>query len=143
MFSGAIDATVSVSEQAQEQEKGLPGVMMSTDENIFALLYKLAMIKDSTIQASLRKLLHLIPSDPVVVEELDIGDDCDQLLASSSPKVSPRKAVNHIHRPDAAREILFRLLDPAGLHMSPLRVLYHLVSTVIQGVLYIRRPLFL
>ena len=70
--------------------------MMSTDENIFALLYKLSMIKDSTIQASLRKLLHLIPSDPVVLEELDIGDESDQLLASSSPKVSPRKAVNHI-----------------------------------------------
>ena len=125
--AGVIDATVgSVSEHAQEQEKGLPGVMMSTDENIFALLYKLSMIKDSTIQASLRKLLHLIPSDPVVLEELDIGDESDQLLASSSPKVSPRKAVNHIQRPDAAKEILFRLLDPSGLHMSPLRVLYNL-----------------
>ena len=32
----------------------------------------------------------------MVLEELDIGDESDQLLASSSPKVSPRKAVNHI-----------------------------------------------
>ena len=123
--SGVIDATISVSDQVQEQEKGLPGVMISTDENIFILLYKLATLKDSTIQASLRKLLHLIPSDPMVLGELDIGDN-DQLLASSSPKVSPRKAVNNIQRPDAAKDILYRLLDPSALHMSPLRVLYNL-----------------
>ena len=113
------------SRQIEEQEKVLPGVMMSMDPEIFSLLYRLSMLNDSTIQASLQQLLHLIPSDPHVLEELDNAEaEPVHAAADASPKISPRKKPNA--NTDIIRNIIFNLLDPNGLQMSPLRVLYHL-----------------
>ncbi len=115
----------SVQQQQEEVEKGLPGVMMSSDESIFTLLYRLALINDSNLQSTLRKLLHLVPSDPLVLEELKVVENEHvQFAADASPKVSPRKS--SASSPETAKDILLRLLDPSCLNMSSLRVLYNL-----------------
>ena len=56
----------------EEQEKNLPGVMMSNDPSIFPMLYKLsATSKDSATLSTLSKLFHKIPTDTNVIEEFE------------------------------------------------------------------------
>ena len=56
----------------EEQEKNLPGVMMSNDPLVFPTLYKLsATSKDSATLTTLSKLFHKIPTDTNVIEEFE------------------------------------------------------------------------
>ncbi|KAI9556016.1 hypothetical protein GHT06_018579 [Daphnia sinensis] len=54
-----------------EQERSLPGIVMANGGQVFTMLYQLSEINDLKIQETIRRLLHLIPTDPAVLEVLE------------------------------------------------------------------------
>lgn len=58
-------------QQALEQEKNLPAVIMAQDRQVFDILYQLVNFEELTVTARVRELLLLIPSDSGVIEILD------------------------------------------------------------------------
>ncbi len=125
--SSAVDARQSFWE---EQEKALPGVIMATGDRVFHMLYQLATLNDHNTVKVIKRLFHLIPTDPSVNEALD-GISSHTMMSSPlasadiSPKLSPRKAVMK-QTSEAAREQLAKLFDATSDNMSPFRVLYNL-----------------
>ena len=90
--SGGMDARQVMLE---EQEKSLPGVIISSEEKVFTLLYKMAMVQDSSTLKALRALFHLLPTDLSILEIFDCvtiecsSDKSGRSLASAdaSPKL--------------------------------------------------------
>ena len=90
--SGGIDARHAMLE---EQEKTLPGVIISSEEKVFTLLYKMAMVQDPSTLKALRALFHLLPTDLSILEIFDCvtiecsSDKSGRSLASAdaSPKL--------------------------------------------------------
>ena len=90
--SGGIDARHVMLE---EQEKSLPGVIISSEEKVFTLLYKMAMVQDPSTLKALRALFHLLPTDLSILEIFDCvtiecsSDKSGRSLASAdaSPKL--------------------------------------------------------
>lgn len=85
-----------------ELERNLPGVMIGQNSQVFKLLYQLAELGERRITRRVVALLHLIPTDPSVIDLVDsiAITDCPNLdsQASSamstpcaSPSPSPRK----------------------------------------------------
>ncbi|KAL1445773.1 hypothetical protein MTO96_044832 [Rhipicephalus appendiculatus] len=114
-----------------EQEKQLPGVVISSGGNVFEMLYQLASMDDPRIAEQVQTLLHLIPPDPAVIDALD------QICMKSSPATppvppprlsgSPKKSGSPAPRektPVGSDVVLRRLLDPNG--RNPFRLLYNL-----------------
>lgn len=115
-----------------EQEKQLPGVVISSGGNVFEMLYQLASMDDPRIAEQVQTLLHLIPPDPAVIDSLD------QMCIKSSPAVvplppprlsgSPKKSGSPAPREKTPVEgsdvVLRRLLDPSA--RNPFRLLYNL-----------------
>ncbi|ELT87807.1 hypothetical protein CAPTEDRAFT_215538 [Capitella teleta] len=126
-----------------EQEKMLPGVLMSSGGQVFDMLYQLADLDEPKITIRARNLLKLIPTDPSVQDALDsLGQKPASLRAASpeessprlSPRSSPRKYISSSvssspsgslqrHTP---QKLLKMLLDATQNGMSSFRVLYNL-----------------
>lgn len=113
-----------------ELEKVLPGVIIATGDRVFAMLYQLATLNDSNTLKAIRRLFHLIPTDPCVTDSLDSvsygAEASHQASADASPKMSPRKMLTSLPLPESAREHLSQLFDVTAPGKSPLRVLYNL-----------------
>ena len=114
----------------EEQEKSLPGVIIASEEKVFTLLYKMAMIQDPSTLLALRKLFHLLPTDFSILEifdcvNIECSDKSSLASADASPKLSPRKLTTSMN-PQAAKEKLFKLFDINSTGMSPFRLLYNL-----------------
>ncbi len=139
----------------EEAEKSLPGVIMASSGKVFPMLYQLASLNDPKIVKSVRKIVHLIPTDPTVQEVLDnVTLDATSKVAEvstteASPKLSPRRkkaapggvAGETLEReqqnqqqqqqqqkqPDSGRQItLWDMFDAKAEKMNPFRVLYNL-----------------
>ena len=83
---------------------------MASGGTVFSMLYQLASLDDSKTMQQIRRLVHLIPTDPSVVEALDAVSYHSSVLAASSssdharslavsaakasPKASPRRYAN-------------------------------------------------
>lgn len=115
-----------------EQEKQLPGVVISSGGNVFEMLYQLASMDDPRIAEQVQTLLHLIPADPAVIDALD---QICMKSSSTTPPVppprlsgSPKKSGSPAPREKTPVEgsdvVLRRLLDPNG--RNPFRLLYNL-----------------
>ena len=103
---------------------------MASGGRCFTMLYQLANLSDSRILQGIRRLIHLIPTDPSVSEALDAISyhSNTQPLASAdaSPKLSPRsKKVVPSNLEDAKKQ-LAELFDASAEGMSAFRVLYNL-----------------
>ena len=112
------------------QEKALPGVVMASGGRYFTMLYQLASLNDSRILQGIRRLIHLIPTDPTVSESLDAISyhSTKQPLASAdaSPKLSPRSKKVIPDNLEEAKKQLAELFDASAEGMSAFRVLYNL-----------------
>ena len=81
---------------------------MASGGQVFSMLYQLASLEDSKTMQQIRRLVHLIPTDPSVIEALDAVSYHSSVLAASSssdhharslavsaakasPKASPRR----------------------------------------------------
>ena len=103
---------------------------MASGGRYFTMLYQLASLNDSRILQGIRRLIHLIPTDPSVSDALDAISyhSTPQPLASAdaSPKLSPRsKKVSPSNLEDAKKQ-LAELFDASAEGMSAFRVLYNL-----------------
>lgn len=117
-----------------EQEKLLPGVVMATGGQAFDMLYQLATLDDANITAQVRILLHLIPTDPAVLDALDsisakkiIEIPSPSEVPKGSPRSSPKKF--NVTSPtreknDIPKETLKELFDVAT--QTPFKLLYNL-----------------
>ena len=83
-----------------ELERNLPGVMIGQNSQVFKLLYQLAELGERRITRRIVALLHLIPTDPSVIDLVDsiaTADAADSQASSAmstpcaSPSPSPRK----------------------------------------------------
>lgn len=119
-----------------EQEKQLPGVVISSGGNVFEMLYQLASMDDPRIAEQVQTLLHLIPPDPAVIDSLDqmctktssTANSSDAPPAPSKLSGSPKKSGSPAPRdkPEGPDVVLKRLLEPTSRNLSPFRLLYNL-----------------
>ena len=126
-----------------ETEKSLPGFVMASGGQVFAMLYQLATIyvdnTDKQMINGIRRLIHLIPTDPTINEALEsISYYSSPMAAASassagdaaSPKLSPRSqskvASSSSSNLEEAKSQLAKLFDAGAEGMSPFRVLYNL-----------------
>ena len=85
----------------EEQEKSLPGVIISSEEKVFTLLYKMAMVQDSSTLKALRALFHLLPTDLSILEIFDCvtiecsSDKSGRSLASADASPKLRLVLNN------------------------------------------------
>ena len=110
-----------------EQERNLPGVIMAEDGKIFSILYQLAEMDDSATIAGIRRLIHLIPTDSDISDNLDsVGYNSSPpaAAADASPKMSPR--INKKMRLPKSEDTLEKSFDASATGMCPFRVLYNL-----------------
>eukprot|EP00090_Calanus_glacialis_P047045 TRINITY_DN9530_c0_g1_i3.p1 TRINITY_DN9530_c0_g1~~TRINITY_DN9530_c0_g1_i3.p1 ORF type:complete len:2633 (-),score=502.34 TRINITY_DN9530_c0_g1_i3:271-7929(-) len=109
-----------------EQERSLPGVIMAEDGKIFSILYQLAEMDDSATIAGIRRLIHLIPTDSDISDNLDsVGYTSPPAAAAdASPKMSPR--INKKMRLPKSEDTLEKSFDASAPGMCPFRVLYNL-----------------
>lgn len=116
-----------------EQEKMLPGVVMAKGGEVFHMLYQLSELEEPKITKRVQKLLMLIPTDPAVLETLDILGQKNLKQGSSSEDVSagkssPRKSPNpstSIPR-QTPQDVMKALFDISAPDMTPFRILYNL-----------------
>lgn len=141
------DSSMRKSFTMEEGEKCLPGVIMASDVTVFNRLYQIAgSINDNRTLKGIRRLIHLIPTDPSVLDVLEgityHSDSSPRASADASPKLSPRNPKKLPSKPSAnleeAREQLSILLDANHPTMNPFRVLYNL--EVLSGRLMPTRP---
>ena len=112
-----------------EQEKTLPGVLMAEEGKIFTILYQLAETEDAATIAGVKRLIHLIPTDSNISDNLDmVGYRNPPEAADASPKMSPRvQRINKKMRlPSTDESCLTKLFDASGTGMNSFRVLYNL-----------------
>ena len=112
-----------------EQEKTLPGVLMAEEGKIFTILYQLAETEDAATIAGVKRLIHLIPTDSTISDNLDlVGYRNPPEAADASPKMSPRvQRINKKMRlPSTDESCLTKLFDASGSGMNSFRVLYNL-----------------
>ena len=113
-----------------EQERSLPGVMMGEEGKIFSILYQLAETEDPGTIAGVKRLIHLIPTDSNISDNLDcVGyRNSPPEAADASPKMSPRLSrINKKMRlPSSDESCLTKLFDASGTGMNSFRVLYNL-----------------
>ena len=113
-----------------EQERTLPGVMMAEEGKIFSILYQLAETEDAGTIAGVKRLIHLIPTDSNISDNLDsVGyRNNPPEAADASPKMSPRLSrINKKMRlPSSDESCLTKLFDASGTGMNSFRVLYNL-----------------
>ena len=88
---------------SDDGERSLPGVIMASGGKVFPMLYQVASLNDPKIVRSVRKIVHLIPTDPAVQEALDTvlfgtGTSTSPrppfaaaTTDATSPKLSPRR----------------------------------------------------
>ncbi|XP_076309376.1 ubiquitin carboxyl-terminal hydrolase 24-like isoform X2 [Tachypleus tridentatus] len=115
-----------------EQEKMLPGVVMSRGGQVFEKLYQLVLLEDQKITQCVKNLLQLIPTNPSVLDAFDsvstkkVTDlpSPPELSGKNSPRASPKKAHSSALR--ASKEILKNLLDVSAPELTPFRLLYNL-----------------
>jgi len=108
-----------------EQERSLPGVIMAEEGKIFSILYQLAEMDDSATIAGIRRLIHLIPTDSDISDNLDsVGYTSPPAAADASPKMSPR--INKKMRLPKSEDTLEKSFDASAPGMCPFRVLYNL-----------------
>lgn len=132
---GAAAASPSKFNLEFEHEKALPGVMMSQGGQVFKLLYQLAEIGEVKITRKVTALLHLIPTDPSVLEVIDnyCEGDMNSGSALSTPTVSPIPSPRKMPPPalptsmrKISKDKLNSLFDLTSPEMSPFRILYNL-----------------
>ncbi|XP_015922706.1 ubiquitin carboxyl-terminal hydrolase 24 [Parasteatoda tepidariorum] len=117
-----------------DQEKVLPGVVMAAGGHVFDKLYQLSTFEDANITSQVRSLLHLIPTDPAILDALDsisvkkITEIPSPGTPKSSPKSSPKKFTVTSptkERCESPKEVLKHLFD-VSYQMSPFKLLYNL-----------------
>ncbi|CAI8010592.1 Ubiquitin carboxyl-terminal hydrolase 24, partial [Geodia barretti] len=97
----------------QEQEKSLPGVILSRQKAVFDRLEDLCQMSSSSIIFRVRSLLMLIPTDPRPVENMEIFTHTTPQGASEDPQ-----------SPASPHTVLRDYFDPAKT--TPTRLLYSL-----------------
>ncbi|XP_022244007.1 ubiquitin carboxyl-terminal hydrolase 24-like [Limulus polyphemus] len=115
-----------------EQEKMLPGVVMSRGGQVFEKLYQLVLLEDQKITQCVKNLLQLIPTNPSVLDAFDsiatkkMTDlpSPSEVSGKNSPRASPKKAHSSALR--ATKETLKNLLDVSAPDLTPFRLLYNL-----------------
>ncbi|TRY69996.1 hypothetical protein TCAL_02811 [Tigriopus californicus] len=117
----------------EQMEKELPGVVMALKGKIFWVLNHLSSINDRQVVQRLRKLIHIIPTDSAVLDNLDSVSYYFALAGSSraadaSPKMSPRfkKAPDVLESLESVRDCLSKLFDPTTEGMGAFKLLYNL-----------------
>ncbi|CAM1321691.1 USP24 (predicted) [Pycnogonum litorale] len=125
-----------------DQEKMLPGVVMSNGHQVFETLYQIADLGDSSLADRVQELLCYIPTDSSVIDVLDVivlketsklGGASAASALESSPRSSPRfhkkTAFSFNHTREALpsnRDKLKALFDASSQDMSAFRLLYNL-----------------
>lgn len=133
--SAAATASPSAGQQPfyLEQEKLLPGVVISSGGNVFKMLYHLASTDDSKVAQQVQTLLDLIPPDPAVIDLLELA--CSKASVPSTPPETPAKHPGSPkkgrspapqEKPEGPHDILRKLLDPSSHNLPPFRLLYNL-----------------
>ncbi|XP_020894443.2 ubiquitin carboxyl-terminal hydrolase 24, partial [Exaiptasia diaphana] len=106
---------------ALEQERIMPGVIMSTECRAFDKLYQLAELEEPSITSHVQRLLMLLPTDPVVQEALDsIGQQFTLTCTTGSTSMDDSGGVV----PTTTN--LKNMFRCTAAGMSPFRVLYNL-----------------
>ncbi|XP_064477292.1 ubiquitin carboxyl-terminal hydrolase 24-like isoform X2 [Ornithodoros turicata] len=133
--SAAATASPSAGQQPFyiEQEKLLPGVVISSGGSVFKMLYHLASTDDLKIAQQVQTLLDLIPPDPAVIDSLEQA--CSKASAPPTPPEAPGKLLGSPRKnrpsvaqekPEGPHETLRKLLDPSSRDLTPFRLLYNL-----------------
>ncbi|GFO40770.1 ubiquitin carboxyl-terminal hydrolase 24 [Plakobranchus ocellatus] len=133
-FSKETPSSASKQSYDNEQEKMLPGVVMAKGGEVFDMLYNLTELEEAKITKRVQKLLMLIPTDPAVLEALDLISQKSTKAAGSSEdlsggaKSSPRKslAATVSNKSFTPKEKMKFLFDSSQPEMSAFRVLYNL-----------------
>ncbi|CAL1268833.1 unnamed protein product [Larinioides sclopetarius] len=115
-----------------DQEKVLPGVVMAAGGQVFEKLYLLSTHEDPRVTSQVRNLLHLIPTDPAILDALDSisAKKITEIPSPSTPKSSPRSSPKKFtvtsptkERCESPKEVLKNLLD-VSYQTSHFKLLY-------------------
>ncbi|ROT66789.1 putative ubiquitin carboxyl-terminal hydrolase 24 [Penaeus vannamei] len=117
-----------------EQEKQLPGVVMSSQgKDFFSMLYQLALLDEQRIVEAVRRVLYLVPTDPSVADKFDHICSGGSITSDVSPRTTPYgspakrdKVRDKEKERETGREILRTLLDLEATDMTPFRLLYNM-----------------
>lgn len=117
-----------------EQEKQLPGVVMSSQgKDFFSMLYQLALLDEPRIVEAVRRVLYLVPTDPSVADKFDHICSGGSITSDVSPRTTPYgspakrdKVRDKEKERETGREILRTLLDLEATDMTPFRLLYNM-----------------
>ncbi|KAF8763443.1 Ubiquitin carboxyl-terminal hydrolase 24 like protein [Argiope bruennichi] len=115
-----------------DQEKVLPGVVMAAGGQVFEKLYLLSTHEDPRVTFQVRNLLHLIPTDPAILDALDSisAKKVTEIPSPTTPKSSPRSSPKKFtvtsptkERCESPKEVLKNLFD-VSYQISHFKLLY-------------------
>ncbi|GFQ83735.1 ubiquitin carboxyl-terminal hydrolase 24 [Trichonephila clavata] len=115
-----------------DQERVLPGVVMAAGGQVFEKLHLLSTHEDPNVTSQVRNLLHLIPTDPAILDALDSisAKKVTEIPSPSTPKSSPRSSPKKFtvtsptkERCESPKEVLKNLFD-VSYQISHFKLLY-------------------